>query len=684
MPTLKEAVSAGDIVRNHYPIRMNDHLNLYLGSGRCGACFDVWGLMHKGVRGWPGEDQPQSYTSLMHADHWHRGAFGLDFWLPVARLKWAGAEPPPPSGYRQTLRLYDAQLETELLWPGLRLSIRATFHPERRDLLAIGIRYQASAGGAMPDLRLTPEVDLTAHYDQHLKGASEVLAGAATMWQARVSVGTANSIAAVKLISSDGQAQIETARQGALIRFSGSCGSHLLLIGTAAMARRDELTRDLQAVCSSEQYFAEAASAWHQRWGEASISVPVREYQALWARSHYYVLCSYAPDVRSPAAPMGWAGNAWPFHFPQDVSYIHPALLRLGHFDIARAWVEFYRGYLNATRAVTRRVYKADGAMWAWEHPIGPDTRMLEEGSPNWFQYEIHNAAYPLRMAYETALYLRDDKWTREVAWPVVHESARFFGSVLREQGDGSWGIHVTPSMGQDEAGGKDAKNYLCALYSARYSLSVAMRLARALKIDLPEAARWERILADGLAFKRLYQESHGFCVACEGLLGVQMLGKQKHPVQLNPLMFLPLDKPDGHVVRAYERRYEICVRPGEKFFAGWTLAAYWLASAHMGDAAGLLKGLGDALPSRYVDPDYIQIYETSGSMHCSYYVTSHGLYLQALNDALVDSYWDGVKIGKACPESWREASFENLRVPDGRRISGHRYGTQWSVREER
>lgn len=679
--SMRTAIAAGDVRRGHWPVRMQDHLNLYLGSGRAGACFDAWGLMQGGIRGWPGEGQSQSRTTLMHADHWHRGLHGLDYWLPVARLLWAGAEPPPPTRYRQELSLYDGRLETELVWPSLKLILRAWFNPERRDLLAVEVQYQAGAGGAMPSLLLAPEVDLHTHYGQHLTGKFAVVTNEPAWWAAQVRVGTAASLLAVRILSSDGQVKLESGNRGPTLAFAGPRGRHLLVIGSAGLARGAELSAEMQALPPAEQYAAEAIQAWHRRWGDAFVQVPVAEYQALWARSLYYTLCSYAPDVRSPAAPMGWTGNGWPFHFPQDVSYIHPALLRLGHLDIAKAWIEFYRGYLAETVAVTKRLYRADGAMWAWEHPIGPDTQMLADGTPNWFQFEIHNAAYPLRMAYETALYLHDPKWTREVAWPVVLESARFYGSTLRRESDGTWGLHVIPSMGQDEHGGQDAKNYLCALYSARYSLTVATRMARELNLETDELARWRGILAEGLAFGHLLLPQEGYCATCEGLVGREMLGRQKHPVQLNPLNFLPLDRPEEQVLRAYARRYDICIEPGGNFFAGWTLAAYWLAAAHVGDAAGLLKGLGQALPARYVDPDWLQIYESSGALSAPYYVTSHGLYLQALNDALVNSYWEGSQVGGACPETWQEVSFANLRVPKGR-LSGRRDGRRWQVQE--
>lgn len=680
---LRSTISQGDVARTSWPVRMSDHLNLYLGSGRAGACFDVWGLIHGKRPHGSRASESQARTVFMHADHWHRGAYGLDYWLPVARLCWADGEPPEPASYRQHLDLYDARLETELVWPGLRILFRSWFNPDRRDLLAVEVQYQASAGCRMPDIVLAPETDIHTHYDQHVTGSFAELEASPTLWVGRVTVGTADSVLALRVATADGvQACIHPGADGPVVSFPGQRGRHLLLIGSAAAARRDELLSDIQRVPPPEQYAAEAAQAWHRRWGSAAVSIPVSEYQALWSRSHYYVLCSHAPEVRSPAPPMGWSGGGWPFHFPQDASYVHPALLRLGHLDIAKAWVEFYRSYLDRTIEVTKRIYKVDGAMWAWEHPIGPDTEMLTDEAPNWFQFEIHNAAYPLRMAYETSLYLHDEEWTREVAWPVIRESARFYGSSLKPEGDGKWGLHIIPSMGQDEKGGRDKKNYLCALYSARYSLSVATRLAHELGIEGPEYDAWRRILADGLAFNRLYIPELGFCVTCEGMDGRNMIGRQKHPVQLNPLTFLPLDQPEDHVLEAYRRRYDICTRPGENYFDGWTLAAYWLASSHVGDTDGLLAGIAQALPARYVDPNWIQIYETSGSTHMPYYVTSHGLFLQAICDALVSDYWDGEMIGKACPPTWQEVSFQNLRTADAS-LSGTRRGREWDVQRE-
>lgn len=657
---------AGDILRDTFPENGDDFLNLYLGNGRFGACVDRWGLMNNGARGQkkfsPGN------TFFMHADHWHRGAWGLDYWLPLARLMFAHGEPPPPKMYTQELRILHGYAHTEIDWSDLSLTIVSYFHPTRRDLFAFHISYEVQGKGAMPALLLAPETDIRTHYDQHLTGRGESIVRDEDFWIARVSAGSASSVLGLRVISNDGRAILAPGNDGCEIQFTGRSGRHLLLIGAANAARESELVAEMHAVGSAADLLDESIEGWHARWGDAEVTIPDDNLQALFERSHYYVLASSAPEVRSPPAPMGWSGNGWPFHFPQDVSYIHPALLRLGHVDIAKSWVEFYRGQLETMQAMTARIYKTQGAMWAWEFPIGPNSEILRDGAPNPFQFEIHNAAYPARMAREAAQYLRDPKWSAEIAWPIVRESARFFASILQREADGKWSAHVVPSMGQDEMGGKDAKNYLCALFSAQYSLQTALAMSRKLGLSDPDFEKWSAILRDGLAFNCLLS-SNGIYVTCEGQLGTQQLGKQKHPVQLNPLTFLPLgeDFDNAPLRAAYAAREDLCAGAKEKFYHGWTLAAFWLATSHAHEGDSLQRELANALPAQYVDPEWIQIYETSGAKHSPYYVTSHGLYLQAITDALVSDHWGATELGAAIPATWRGASHSNLRTADGK-----------------
>ncbi|ANE46898.1 hypothetical protein SY83_12115 [Paenibacillus swuensis] len=673
--SIQEALKVGDIHRKPN----KESLNLYIGNGRCGVRLDAYGLM--GQEGWvPGRGR----TAIMHADHWHRGKYAQDIWLPVARLAWSEAdlEPALMDIHQQSLMLHDGTTITNLETRLGSMTIKASFHPEFRDYMLYEIHHEGVGEGAFPALKFIPETLVETYHEQRLEGTlrDAQLSEDEKQWHGVLSMGTANTVIAVRVLSEEGVMKMKSDSTAPEIRANGLRGKHLLIIGIAAEARKEEMLRGLQGFGTDAMQHTR--EAWHRRWGNAYISVPDPQAQAMWARSLFYVLASYAPDSRCPAAPMGWSGSGWPLSFPQDLSYIHPALLRLGHLDIARSWVEFYASRCEEMRLLSGEIFHAEGTVWAWEFPIGTATNYLREGSPNWYQYQLHNSAYPARMAYETAQYTGDATWALEHAWPVVYGSAQFYRSIVhKEAGDEAWSIHWTPSMGQDELGGENAKNYLCALYSAQYSFQTAIRLADQLRLHPAEYEQWKSILKDGLAFAKLYDAELGIYTTYEGREARQF-GEQKHPVQLNPLTFLPLGALDTATETAYHRRAELCYGAGNSFYYGWTLADYLLAASHMGDEEGLLASLEEFIPANYTDSEWIQLYESSNLLDAAFYVTSHGLYLQALNDAVVCDYWGDLKIGHASPAAWEQIQFEGLRTMDGKIWSGLKVEGEWKVTE--
>ncbi len=668
---MEHAIRPGNVCRDAANADPS-HVNLYLGNGRFGGCFGWHGLQHRADV--PEAERGISKTVLCHADHWTGGRYGLDYWLPVARLTWASGERIFGTA-RQHLELYAGTLTTRHDLPGDGfVEITITFDTVARDLMGVRIRYRRPANNDLPALRLVPETSIRGHYDNGVEATVSATVESRHTWVGRIRAGSADSLLRVTAIGDEVACTIKGDEQGAHIELVASHGDVLLLIGCAGATRASALKAQFDAALTADAFFQCARANWKVRWGDAFIDLPDKRLQALWARSVFYILASYAPDVRAPAAPMGWSGNGWPFHFPQDVSYIHPALLRLGHLDIGKAIVESYRVVLDEVCSTTKRIYNRPGAMWPWEHPIASDfgERLLADEAPNPFQFEIHNAAYPARMACETAAHLQDPIWAREIAWPIVRESARFLGSIARRRSGGTWSVQVTPSMGQDEFGGENASNYLCALFATRYALQAAIRMAGQLEVHDPELPRWQAILADGLAFDRLLDPAVGLRATAENLVGSPWLGRQKHPVQLNAVTFLPLGgqvDPPTHL--AYTRRHELCAGMDSGTSYGWTLAAYWLAASNLGDAAGLSEELARMESMRYVDRDWIQIYETSGALHAPYYLTSHGLYVQSLCNAFVNDYWGQNRIASAVPSAWDGARYMNLRTADGERHSG-------------
>lgn len=618
-----------------WPANGESVMPLFIGTGRCGGCFDAYGMQHH-VR-----DGHKPVTELSHADVWHRGRHGLDTQLPWVAMKWSQLL-DEPMAYEQQMDYAHGRMRTHFAVEGFEYSLATGCSPAQadRDVLRFDLNW---TGEAPPDWQVAVIENFMSNYNGCMVAEwSWQHDGEQSLLDLRR--GNSHGYACLRVL---GDATIEKgdARQCNL-RLKSGVGRATVIIGMGHPQRRDEITQAVQRIGAMDEHSWQdhANAAWDVRWGpdfQAPSSLP-DEWASLYQRSHYHLLASYAPDVRCPAPPHGFTGNGWGFHFPQDLGFIHPALLAHGHVDITRAHLEFYHSRLENQRELTRSIYQREGVCWSWEFPIGDNAQLFREdegGAPNDYQFEIHNAACPAKMAYDTALAMHDANWTREIAWPIVLESSRFFASCLIVEADGCYSLQVAPSMGQDEFGGKNAKNYLCALHATEFTLRAAIDLAAQLGISNNETAKFQQILKAGMAWDRLRIADHPFFAANESL--PFEAGRQKHPVQLNPLWMLPMasQTPRAETIAGYHHRRVICGgsldisgRPSEisTQYHGWTLLAYLLSAARMEDRDGFLHEMSELHASRMIDAEAITFYESSGEIQ-PYYTTAMGLWMQAM-----------------------------------------------------
>lgn len=135
---------------------------LYMGSGDFGGCFDGLGLQPRAFRsGKTGE------TVLMHADFYHRGAFGLDYHTPIGRIAYTDLTARDAQDTVQLQDIWDGTLQTDVtLKNGDSFRVTAAFHPYARDWL--GVRVERKAGGSLPRISYRTDAALNIHYNQTL------------------------------------------------------------------------------------------------------------------------------------------------------------------------------------------------------------------------------------------------------------------------------------------------------------------------------------------------------------------------------------------------------------------------------------------------------------------------------------------------------------------------------------
>lgn len=613
---IEQSIRSTDVERNTFPDTAT--INLYQGNGVFGSSYGSLGLHLNPSKNF--EFSKYGKTEYLNMNHFVRAKFGADYLLPLARIFWRD-EPEKITNYSQHQSFYDGTISTHFEYEKNKVTVLTWFDPVKKNLAGITIDLE----GNTSDVIFNPSNLLKVHYDQTIKQESKI-SYQDGQWKVELSCKKINTAIFIKT-------NAEVILQDSNLVFKLHSGENSILLSV-----------NEPVDCSPQKSLTQNYEWWHDKWQNMGIIiVPDLNAQRVWVRSMAQFLYSYNDDKLGLAPPMGFTGNHWPFGFPQDVSYIHPILLSTGNLNIAKSWIEYFAERLSGMQQYTKRLLNVDGILCPWVFPYGDFNGYHTPNPPNKFYYEIHNSGYLARMAYETAVFVNDEKWTQKYAAPLIRETAKFYKSISFKGTDGFWHISVKPSVGQDERGGVDQDDYLCALFSAQYCFQ------KAIEYSLDENGVYSQILNDGLAFPTLKSE-RGYYFSSKGS-GEADFGKQKHPVQLNDLAFLPVNNEVTDAASAaYNLRYDITLNAKQPYFYGWSLGEFLLAGSRIGNVEQWKKDWGNIRKAEYVDPEWIQVYETSGVHKDSFYGITNGLITQSILSNIVTDWFGKLEIAKCNP----------------------------------
>jgi hypothetical protein len=632
---VKSAIRRADILRLSYPDTAV--LALYQGNGRFGCSYGPMGL-HLNP-----EKSPQllkyGYTHFLHIRHFVRAQFGADYLLPLFCIFWEN-EPESITGYKQLQSFYDGTISTYFEEGSSNVTVTTWFDPYERDVAGIKIRVEGKAS----DIIISPFEKMHIHYGQEAEQKSEISFGSG-LWKVDLSCLNAKSAIYIKTNTT-------VKVDGSHLRINLHEGENTILLSVNNMPGS-----------SSDESLSRTVGWWHSKWEEMGcLNFPDNDAQKMWVRTVAYILYSHNNDKMGTAPPMGLSGNGWPMTFPQELSFLQPVLHATGNFDISKSWIEYWAERIPGMRDYTKRIFGVEGVFCPWAMPFGDFEGYHVPSAPRKTYYEIHNSGYLARMAYETAIFLNDQDWTKKYAFPIIKETALFYKNICRKEEDGLWHIYVIPSMGQDEMGRADQKDYLCALFSAQYCFQ------KAIEYGLDVDGFYKQVLSDGLAFSSLMSENGYYYPHHKG--DEDNPGKQKHPVQLNDLAYLPVN---SHITTpsasAYNQRYNLTINASKPHFAGWTLTEFLLAGSRMGNAEEWKKDWDNLIKADLADKDLIQIFESSGNNR-AFYITSSGMLAQSLLNNVVTDWFGKLEIGRCIP--WQgKIGFKDIYTLPGVQVSG-------------
>lgn len=646
------------------------HIPLYVANGIIGGCFD-----HMGFQSRPNTGMPEGRTVIGYIRHYDKTVQGRHVQFPLCYItaSWDDGSSVynlvDAREYKQELDLYSGTLTTSYHLHG-KTVITAFASQQHPNLFCMHIRRKST----MPCRRLILRIECETSGCQNNDSPFKVNPVKVFIEPEKdlTRIRSVTSLAVTDWVVYCPDVSFEVHGTQLWLTLKDGDNDLRILVNHPQGSSEKILNEPYDSLLAAHQ------NRWKNEWECCWINFPEDRAHKIWTRMNYYTLCNFPLISEKPMIPSGLNSNIWGFTFPQDVYYVEENLPRTGHFLRAGKALQYWLDILPEVRRYSKRVMGVEGAYYPWTPPFCCWDDYEKNGVVSKDSYELHNPAYVAAMIWHYYLYTFDTAWLKKY-YPVIRDVFEFYKNISSKNKEGTYDIYHVNARGQDEASGTEGrlKNLLCAGYSAEYMAHLILHAA-----PITGDTTWLSIAGDmaasGMNRKNLMR-ADGIYTTYEG--DNRPANSQKHPVQLNPITYLPMPfmvkNNSSPVVRAWENRYQLTIQAHKPFTAGWTLGQFFLASCRMQSPAEAKKDLDAIQPCHGADPLWIQFYESSfwERWHVSkaYYFPMMGLYQQALTDALVQDWRGYTELFACLLPGWenKQIAFHGIRTIGGAILSG-------------
>ena len=435
----------------------------------------------------------------------------------------------------------------------------------------------------------------------------------------------------------------------------------------------------------------ESREYWAKFWAEgARVKVPDPVIQRIYDYGMYRFGAMTDPDG-VPAGLQGvwleddrlvpWNGD---YHFNINVQECYSPAFRGGHFDNLKPLFKMVLSWRPLLRENARK-FVGIGDGYVLPHSV--DDRGVCIGGFWTGTIDHGSTAWVAAMMMKYVRYSGDVAFLKDGAYDFMKGAMNVYRMMMEEK-DGRLSIPLAPSP---EWCGADVKRAVGR--DPSFQLAAAHRLAR----DLVDAAKLLGEKPDAMWLdveKRLPQYSAGPS-GLELFQGQALTDSHRHHSHMAGLYpFDTLDISDKATRDVAAKTYNTWVYQGTGCWSGWCVPWASILNTHVGNAQAAVWML-HAWDAYFCNPGHGSLHNayapgfSTFTVFGSFAGSGDGQIMQmdgqcaaaaAVLELMAHEVNGKVEFFKGCPESWREVSFENLALSDGRRVSGNRVAGKVSV----
>ena len=440
--------------------------------------------------------------------------------------------------------------------------------------------------------------------------------------------------------------------------------------------RRGQTGTECQTPCASfEAVRAESVAQWKAFWEKgARVHVPDPVIQRIFDYGMYRFGAMTDPDG-VPAGLQGpwleddrlvpWNGD---YHFNINVQECYSPAYRGGHFAHLMPLFKMVLGWRPRLRDNAKMFVGIDDG---YVLPHSVDDRGVCIGGFWTGTIDHASTAWMASLMFRYVKYARDLAFLKSDAYDFMKGAMNVYRAMMEEK-DGRLSFPLGPSP---EWGGANPKGSVGR--DPSFQLAACHRLAK----DLIAAAEMLGEQPDPMWLdveKRLpaYTADESGFLLFEGQSLVESHRHHSHMAGLYP--FDTIDFGNVAAMRAANATYRNWVMRGTGLWSGWCVPWASILHTHFGHADAAADKLR-AWDRYYTNPGH-------GSCHDAQtpgfsvmmgrdvmQMDGQCAAVTAVMEMMVHEVNGRVEFFRGCPESWKEVSFENIRLSDGMSVSGSR-----------
>ena len=434
---------------------------------------------------------------------------------------------------------------------------------------------------------------------------------------------------------------------------------------------------------------------WKRFWEEgARVKVPDPVIQRVFDYGMYRFGAMTDPDG-VPAGLQGvwleddrlvpWNGD---YHFNINVQECYSPAYRGGHFENL---LPLFRMVLSWRPLLRDNAKKFVGIDNGYVLPHSVDDRGVCIGGFWTGTIDHGSTAWVAAMMMKYVRYSGDVEFLKGGAFDFMKGAMNVYRAMMEEEG-GKLTLPLGPSP---EWGGADVRSAVGR--DPSFQLAAAHRLAR----DLVDAAKLLGVQPDAMWLdveKRLPQYSAGSS-GIELFRGQPLTESHRHHSHMAGLYpFDTLDLSDKMTRDIAAKTYGTWVARGTGYWSGWCVPWASILNTHVGNAQAAVEFLR-SWDAYFCNPGHGSLHNayapgfSTFTIFGSFAGSGDGQIMQmdgqcaaatAVLEMMAHEVNGKVEFFKGCPESWREVSFENLALSDGRRVNGRRVDGKIAIEEEK